>query len=280
MDADTLFRKTTIRMLARHFINGGRRGKVVGVVAGHVKVGNRNNFLTTGQSLEYLNGICIVRMAEMMVGAIGVVPGACAAWRRTALEQIGGFSEDTLAEDADAAMTLQRLRYAVLHENAAICDTGGPGNPCAPSQAAQALDVRQLPGAVEEPGDALPASLRVLGMFTMPYSIATLFLNLLFLPTLLVVTGVTLAQGNWKPVAVLAVAVLIMQTIIAIAAVTIARDRFWQHLLMVLIYRPIYEAMRIYLLYVSAYRVIKGAEFSWSKPGRRRNSVVAAEGHL
>ena len=31
-----------------------------------------------------------------------------------------------MAEDADAAMTFQRLGYAVLHENHAICDTEAP----------------------------------------------------------------------------------------------------------------------------------------------------------
>ena len=45
---------------------------------------------------------------------------------------------------------------------------------------------------------------------------------------------------------------------------------------MVPIYRPIYELMRVYLLYACAYRVIKGAEFAWDKL-ERRNSVVAAE---
>ncbi len=65
-------------------------------------------------------------MAEMMVGIICVVPGACSAWRRELLDQIGGFRYDTLAEDADAAMTAQKLRYRVLHDNHAICDTEAP----------------------------------------------------------------------------------------------------------------------------------------------------------
>ena len=95
----------------------------------------------------------------------------------------------------------------------------------------------------------------MLGMLTMPYAIAQLLLNLLFLPILLVVAGVTLAQGDWQPVAVFAVVVLVMHTVIAITAVTIARERLW-HLLVVPIYRPIYEAMRVYLLYATAYRVM------------------------
>ena len=38
----------------------------------------------------------------------------------------------------------------------------------------------------------------MLGMLTMPYAMAQLLLNLLFLPIMLVVAGVTLAQGDWQ----------------------------------------------------------------------------------
>ena len=125
MDADTLFRRNTIRMLARHFI-WRHRDKEVGAVAGHVKVGNRRNIITAWQSLEYISGICVTRMAEQTIGAIGIIPGACSAWRRTALEKINGFCDDTLAEDADATIALQRLGYAVVNENRAFADTEAP----------------------------------------------------------------------------------------------------------------------------------------------------------
>ena len=51
LDADTLFRTTTIRMLARHFARS-THGQRIGAVAGHVKVGNRRNVLTAWQSLD------------------------------------------------------------------------------------------------------------------------------------------------------------------------------------------------------------------------------------
>ena len=41
LDADTLFRRSTIRTLARRFIR--RRGNRIGAVAGHVKVGDRRS---------------------------------------------------------------------------------------------------------------------------------------------------------------------------------------------------------------------------------------------
>jgi biofilm PGA synthesis N-glycosyltransferase PgaC len=114
-----------------------------------------------------------------------------------------------------------------------------------------------------------------LGMITMPYAVAQLAMNLVFLPVLLAVGGLALAHGDWKPAAQFAMLVLVMHTVIAVVAVIIARERPW-HLLVVPIYRPIYEAMRVYLLYACAFRVIKGAEFAWDKL-ERRNTVVASE---
>jgi hypothetical protein len=116
----------------------------------------------------------------------------------------------------------------------------------------------------------------LLGMLTMPYSVAQLLLNLLFLPVLLVVAAVNLASGDWHSVVVFALVVLVMHTIIAITAIAIAREKLW-HLLVVPFYRPIYEVMRVYLLYATAYRIAKGAEVAWDKL-ERRNSVVAQEG--
>ena len=275
MDADTLFRKQTIRKLTRHFIGNRHSKKQVGAVAGHVKVGNRRNVLTAWQSLEYLNGICVIRMAEMMVGAIGIVPGACSAWRRSALEEIGGFSENTLAEDADAAMTFQRLGYAVLHENHAICDTEAPETLVPLLKQRKRWMFGNFQVMWKNRAMLFRPKYGMLGMVTMPFSIAQLLLNLVFLPILIITAGLALAQGDWHPVAMGAAIILVMHTFIAITAIAIARERLW-HLLVLPIYRPIYEAMRVYLLYATFYRVLKGAEFSWDKL-ERRNSVVAAE---
>ena len=63
-----------------------------------------------------------------------------------------------------------------------------------------------------------------------------------------------------------------MHTIIAITAVAIAREQLW-HLLVVPIYRPIYEAMRRLLALRQRLPGHQGAEFSWDKL-ERRNTVV------
>ena len=129
--------------------------------------------------------------------------GVAAHW----LEQIGGFCEDTLAEDADAAMTFQRLGYAVLHENHAICDTEAPETLVPLLKQRKRWMFGNFQVLWKNRSMFFRPRYGVLGMVTMPYSVAQLLLNLLFLPILLVVAGVTLAQGDWQPVAVFAVVV-------------------------------------------------------------------------
>ena len=121
LDGDTVFEPQTIGKLARHFTDPR-----LGVVAGQVKVGNRRNLLTAWQSLEYISGICVTRMAEGLVGAITIAPGACAAWRKHVILEAGGYSSQTLAEDCDLTLSIQRLGYKVAQDNEAISWTEAP----------------------------------------------------------------------------------------------------------------------------------------------------------
>ena len=62
-----------------------------------------------------------------------------------------------------------------------------------------------------------------------------------------------------------------MHTIIAIVAVLIARERWW-HMLVVPLYRPIYEVMRIYLLYAAPIECSRVP----SSPGTNWNGATAS----
>ncbi len=83
LDADTIFTPETVGNLVRHFADPR-----VGAVAGHIKVGNRRNLLTAWQSLEYISGICVTRMAEGLLGAVMIAPGACSAWLKAAVVRV------------------------------------------------------------------------------------------------------------------------------------------------------------------------------------------------
>ena len=121
LDADTVFARDTIMRLASWFAD-----PKVGAVAGNAKVGNRINFLTRCQALEYVTSQNLDRRALTVLNSVTVVPGAVGAWRRDVVEQAGGFSGETLAEDADLTIRIQRMGYAVTYEERAIALTEAP----------------------------------------------------------------------------------------------------------------------------------------------------------
>jgi cellulose synthase/poly-beta-1,6-N-acetylglucosamine synthase-like glycosyltransferase/peptidoglycan/xylan/chitin deacetylase (PgdA/CDA1 family)/spore germination protein YaaH len=121
LDADTQFEPDTIPRLVRWFADPR-----VGAVAGNAKVGNRVNLITFWQALEYITAQNLERRALAALGAITVVPGAVGAWRREALDQLGGFPGDTLAEDQDLTIAIQKAGYRALFDSEAIAWTEAP----------------------------------------------------------------------------------------------------------------------------------------------------------
>ncbi len=121
LDADTLFARDTISKLIRHFADPN-----VGAVAGNAKVGNRINLLTRWQALEYVTSQNLDRRAFNLLNCVTVVPGAVGAWRRELVEKVGGFSDLTLAEDADLTMAIRKLGYSIAYEDEAVGLTEAP----------------------------------------------------------------------------------------------------------------------------------------------------------
>ncbi|HMJ09360.1 MAG TPA: polysaccharide deacetylase family protein, partial [Pyrinomonadaceae bacterium] len=121
LDADTLFTAKTVSALAHRFAD-----TAVGAVAGNAKVGNRINIVTKWQALEYVTSQNFDRRAFASLNCITVVPGSVGAWRRSVLEEAGGFSSDTLAEDQDLTIQVRKLGYRIGYEEDAIGLTEAP----------------------------------------------------------------------------------------------------------------------------------------------------------
>ncbi|MBV9242107.1 MAG: glycosyltransferase, partial [Acidobacteria bacterium] len=121
LDADTLFQPQTIGALAHRFAD-----KTIGAVAGNAKVGNRINVVTKWQALEYVTSQNFDRRAFASLNCITVVPGSVGAWRRSVLEEAGGFSSDTLAEDQDLTIQVRKLGCHIGYEENAVGLTEAP----------------------------------------------------------------------------------------------------------------------------------------------------------
>jgi cellulose synthase/poly-beta-1,6-N-acetylglucosamine synthase-like glycosyltransferase len=72
----------------------------------------------TAQNLE--------RRALARMGAMTVVPGAVGAWRKTAIAGVGGYPPETLAEDQDLTIAVQRAGWNVAYDQTAIAWTEAP----------------------------------------------------------------------------------------------------------------------------------------------------------
>jgi len=124
IDADTEIESDAIRKLLRHFSDPS-----VGAVAGNVKVGNRSRWLTRWQALEYVTSQNMEKRAFDLLNCITVVPGALGAWRKKAIEDGGGITADTVAEDADLTIAIRRLGWRVTYDEEAIAWTEAPETP-------------------------------------------------------------------------------------------------------------------------------------------------------
>ncbi|MEU9731924.1 glycosyltransferase [Streptomyces sp. NPDC048002] len=121
MDGDTVFEPATVRELVQPF--GDPR---VGAVAGNAKVGNRDSLIGAWQHIEYVMGFNLDRRMYDMLSCMPTIPGAVGAFRRTALERVGGMSEDTLAEDTDITMAMHRDGWRVVYAEKARAWTEAP----------------------------------------------------------------------------------------------------------------------------------------------------------
>lgn len=121
MDGDTVFEPSTVRELVQPF--GDQK---VGAVAGNAKVGNKDSLIGAWQHIEYVMGFNLDRRMYDVLRCMPTIPGAVGAFRRSALERVGGMSDDTLAEDTDITMALHRDGWRVVYAENARAWTEAP----------------------------------------------------------------------------------------------------------------------------------------------------------
>ncbi|MFI1004013.1 bifunctional polysaccharide deacetylase/glycosyltransferase family 2 protein [Streptomyces galbus] len=123
MDGDTVFEPDTVRQLVQPFADPR-----VGAVAGNAKVGNRDTLIGAWQHIEYVMGFNLDRRMYDLLGCMPTIPGAVGAFRREAVLEVGGMSEDTLAEDTDITIALHRAGRQVVYQEHARAWTEAPGS--------------------------------------------------------------------------------------------------------------------------------------------------------
>lgn len=120
-DADSKLEPQTLLEAIKHFVD-----PEVAAVAGNVKIANRLNTLTRLQALEYIEGLNLVRAAQALTRRITVIPGPIGVFRKSVLEEMGGYLSDTFAEDCDLTLRMMIAGKRIKYESRAVAWTEAP----------------------------------------------------------------------------------------------------------------------------------------------------------
>jgi cellulose synthase/poly-beta-1,6-N-acetylglucosamine synthase-like glycosyltransferase len=286
LDADTQFEPHTIARLVRWFAD-----PKVGAVAGNAKVGNRINLITLWQALEYITAQNLERRALAALGTITVVPGAVGAWRRAALEALGGFPGDTLAEDQDLTLAVQKAGYNALFDSTAVAWTEAPDSVrgLARQRFRWAFGTLQClwkhRDATFNPryGALGLAALPQVWLFQIIFSVASPLVDLLMLWQL-VATGLDYLQhhaqfnyGNLEKMALFYAVFMAVDLAAGVLAFAMEKKEKWGLLWWLVLQRFGYRQLMYYVVVRSVWTAIRGPSVGWGK--QERKATVQAGGH-
>ncbi|MBA2949487.1 glycosyltransferase [Streptomyces himalayensis] len=269
MDGDTVFEPSTVRELVQPF--GDPR---VGAVAGNAKVGNKDSLIGAWQHIEYVMGFNLDRRMYDMLRCMPTIPGAVGAFRRTALERVGGMSDDTLAEDTDITMAMHRDGWRVVYAENARAWTEAPetvqqlwsqryrwsyGTMQAIWKHRRAIIERGPSGRFGRIGLPLVSLFMVVAPLLAPLIDVFLLYGLVFGPTQKTV-------GAW-------LGVLAIQAVCAAYAFRLDRERM-THLISLPLQQLLYRQLMYVVLLQSWITALTGGRLRWQK--LRRTGVVGA----
>ncbi|WP_330326111.1 glycosyltransferase [Streptomyces pseudovenezuelae] len=271
MDGDTVFEPSTVRELVQPF--GDPR---VGAVAGNAKVGNRDSLIGAWQHIEYVMGFNLDRRMYDVLRCMPTIPGAVGAFRRSALERVGGMSDDTLAEDTDITMAMHRDGWRVVYAEKARAWTEAPesvqqlwsqryrwsyGTMQAIWKHRRALVERGPSGRFGRVGLPLVSLFMVLAPLLAPLIDVFLLYGVVFGPTQKTIMA-------W-------LGVLAIQVVCAAYAFRLDRERM-THLISLPLQQILYRQLMYVVLLQSWITALTGGRLRWQK--LRRTGVVEAPG--
>jgi len=270
IDADTQCQRDTFPHMLEPFADAG-----VGAVSGHAKVGNLRTFIARCQALEYTCGFNLDRRAYNRWRCITVVPGAISAVRKDAIDEAGGLSLQTLAEDTDLTLSLHRHRQRIVYVPDAIAWTEAPETVRTLARQRSRWAYGTLQCLWKHRDMVFNWNYRALGWFSLP---SIWFFQIILVAVTPIVDLFLIASlpfGVWGAVLPFIITFLAMDVILATLACMLEREpiaRAWRILPMRLIYRP----MLSYCIWKAILRAIKGAWVSWGKLERTASVPVRA----
>jgi cellulose synthase/poly-beta-1,6-N-acetylglucosamine synthase-like glycosyltransferase len=270
IDADTHFQRDTLPLLLAPFAD-----ERIGAVSGHAKVGNLRTFIARCQALEYTCGFNLDRRAYNRWNCITVVPGAISAIRKDAIDEAGGLSLQTLAEDTDLTLLLHKHRQRIVYVPNAIGWTEAPESVRTLARQRFRWAYGTLQCLWKHRDMVFNWKYRALGWFSLPSIWFFQIVLVAVTPLVDLFLFASLPFGVWRAVMPFIITFLAMDVILATLACILEREpiaRAWRILPMRLIYRPLLS----YCILKAILRAVKGAWVSWGKLERTASVPVRA----
>ncbi|MGW4545339.1 bifunctional polysaccharide deacetylase/glycosyltransferase family 2 protein [Streptomyces violaceorubidus] len=260
MDGDTVFEPDTVGRLVQPFADPS-----VGAVAGNAKVGNRRTLIGAWQHIEYVMGFNLDRRMYDLLRCMPTIPGAIGAFRREAVLQVGGMSDDTLAEDTDITIALHRAGWRVVYEEHARAWTEAPGS----LGQLWSQRYRWSYGTMQ----ALWKHRRSLtdkgpsgrfGRVGMPLVVLFQVVTPVFAPLIDVFTVYSMVFVDFRAALLAWLAVLAVQLVCAAYAFRLDREKY-RYLLMMPLQQLAYRQMMYLVLIHSCVTALTGGRLRWQK---------------
>jgi cellulose synthase/poly-beta-1,6-N-acetylglucosamine synthase-like glycosyltransferase/peptidoglycan/xylan/chitin deacetylase (PgdA/CDA1 family)/spore germination protein YaaH len=271
LDADTHFERSTLTQLVQPFID-----PKIGAVSGHAKVGNLRTFIARCQSLEYICGFNLDRRAYAEWNCITVAPGAVSALRRSAIEEAGGFSTDTLAEDTDLTLSLHKKGYRIDYAPHAVAWTEAPESYRTLAKQRFRWAFGTLQCLWKHRDLVFNPHFKALGWFSLPSVWFFQIILIAFTPVVDLLLIVSLIESGASNLWIYFFTFMLMDVILAMMACWMDDEKIrkaWIILPMRIIYRPLLS----WVIWRAIIKAIKGAWVTWGKL-ERTASVTAQPG--
>ncbi|MFI6699248.1 bifunctional polysaccharide deacetylase/glycosyltransferase family 2 protein [Streptomyces sp. NPDC050509] len=260
MDGDTVFEPDTVRELVQPF--GDER---VGAVAGNAKVGNRDTVIGAWQHIEYVMGFNLDRRMYDVLGCMPTIPGAIGAFRRRAVLEVGGMSEDTLAEDTDITIALHRAGRRVVYAEHARAWTEAPASVGQLWRQRYRWSYGTMQALWKHRGSVLdkgPSGR--FGRVGMPLVVLFQIVTPVFAPLIDVFTVYAMIFVDFRASLLAWLAVLLVQLLCAAYAFRLDKEKY-RYLLMMPLQQIAYRQLMYLVLIHSSVTALTGGRLRWQK---------------
>jgi cellulose synthase/poly-beta-1,6-N-acetylglucosamine synthase-like glycosyltransferase len=276
IDADTQLMPDAIRQLMLKF-----EDKFVAAVAGCVKVGNQNNLLTKWQAIEYITAQNFDRRAFDFVNGITVVPGAIGAFRKTAIQQAGGFTTDTLAEDCDLTIRILRNGHIIRNCSEAVAVTEAPETLKQFMKQRFRWSYGVMQSFWKNKDACFNPKYKALGMLSLPNILLFQMILPLFAPLADLLFFFSLAWNYGNPESIHQILLfyglfLFVDLAVSLMAFSFEKENF-RKLIWILPQRFIYRQLMYIIFFRSIMKAIKGEKQGWGVLKRTGNVELRVE---